>query len=212
MTSLSPDRSPDPCHLTGRSPDILSHDLPHCSYCLLSHSLLSTIYGDSIVSGPLSYLPLFSPVIVFVSIVPKALLFVLLRHLVMVAASVVYKPSLYCRRGLKPDLVSNPSVVASQTFLVCFLLFPLSHLSLGCLKIPLSRTESATSRIQRIPNLSPSKAAPKPKYSYMVESTLQPHDPGKPSHDISTTLGLYDIQACDPGKVSHDLPRDWSSI
>ena len=53
----------------------------------------------------------------------------------------------------------------------------------------------------------------------MVESTLQPHDPGKPSpdlshvrsHDTLTTLRSHDIQARDPGKVSHDLPRDWSS-
>jgi len=76
-----------------------------------------------------------------------------------------------------------------------------------------------TSRIQRIPSPSPSKAAPKPKYSHVVVSTLQPHDPGKPSHDLSrvrsydtsTTLGSCNIQAHDPGKVSHDLPRDWSS-
>jgi len=90
----------------------------------------------------------------------------------------------------------------------------------------LSRTKSATSRIQRIPSPSPPKAAPKLKYSHMVESTLQPHDPGKPSPDLShvqsrdlscvqscdtsTTLGSHDIQARDPGKVSHDLPRDWS--
>jgi len=84
----------------------------------------------------------------------------------------------------------------------------------------LSRTESATSCIQRIPSPSPSKAAPKLKYSHMVESTLQPRNPGKLSHDLShvqshdilTTLGSRDIQAHDPGKVSHDLPRDWSSI
>jgi len=83
----------------------------------------------------------------------------------------------------------------------------------------LSRTESATSRIQRIPSPSPPKAAPKLKYSHVVESTLQPRDPGKlspdlshvQSHDISTTLESRDIQARDPGKVSHDLPRDWSS-
>jgi len=36
----------------------------------------------------------------------------------------------------------------------------------------LSRTESATSCIQKIPSPSPPKAAPKLKYSYMVESTL----------------------------------------
>jgi len=83
----------------------------------------------------------------------------------------------------------------------------------------LSRTESATSRIQRIPSPSPPKAASRLKYSHMVESTLWPRDPGKlspdlsrvRSRDISTTLGSHDIQTCDPGKVSHDLPRDWSS-
>jgi len=83
----------------------------------------------------------------------------------------------------------------------------------------LSRTESTTSCIQRIPNPSPPKAAPKLKYSHVVESTLRPRDPGKLSPDlshvrscdISTTLRSCDIQARDPGKVSHDLPRDWSS-
>jgi len=82
-----------------------------------------------------------------------------------------------------------------------------------------SRTESATSCIQRIPSPSSSKAAPKLKYSHMVGSTPRPCDPGKllpdlscvRSCDILTTLGSRDIQACDPGKVSHDLPRDWSS-
>jgi len=83
----------------------------------------------------------------------------------------------------------------------------------------LSRMESATSCIQRIPSLSPPKAAPKLKYSHMVESTLQPRDPGKLSPDLShvrsrdssTTFGSCDIQARDPGNVSHNLPRDWSS-
>ena len=64
----------------------------------------------------------------------------------------------------------------------------------------LSRTESATSCIQRIPSPSSPKAAPKLKYSHVVESTLQPHDPGKLSPDqspvrscdISTTLGSHD--------------------
>jgi len=82
------------------------------------------------------------------------------------------------------------------------------------------RTESATSCIQRIPSPSPPKAAPKLKYSHVVESTLRPCDPGKlspdlsrvRSRDISTTLGSHDIQAHDPGKVSYDLPRDWSSM
>jgi len=83
----------------------------------------------------------------------------------------------------------------------------------------LSRMESVTSCIQRIPNPSPPKAAPKLKYSHVVEPTLRPCDPGKLSPDLSrvrsrdilTTLGSCDIQARDPGKVSHDLPRDWSS-
>jgi len=83
----------------------------------------------------------------------------------------------------------------------------------------LSRTESATSRIQRIPSPSPPKAAPKLKYSHVVESTLRPRDPGKlspdlsrvQSRDISTTLRSRDTQAHDPGKVSHDQPREWSS-
>ena len=105
MTSLSPDRSPDLRHLTGRSPDLLSYDLPYCSHRLLSYSLLSAIYGNLIVLRLLSYLPLFPLLIVSIPIVPESLLFAQLGHLVMVAASVVYKPSLYHRRGLKPDLV-----------------------------------------------------------------------------------------------------------
>jgi len=84
----------------------------------------------------------------------------------------------------------------------------------------LSRTESATSCIQRIPSPSSPKAAPKLKYSHVVESTLQPHDPGKlspdwshvQSRDILTTLRSHDIQTHDPGKVSYNLPRDWSSM
>jgi len=82
-----------------------------------------------------------------------------------------------------------------------------------------SRTKSATSCIQRIPSPSPSKTAPKLKYSHVAGSTPQPRNPGKlspdlshvQSRDISTTLGSRDIQTRDPGKVSHDLPRDWSS-
>jgi len=74
------------------------------AYCSTAHCL--PYMGTLLSLSLLSYSLLFSLVIVFVSIVPRALLFVLLGHLVMVAASVVYKPSLYCRRGLKPDLVS----------------------------------------------------------------------------------------------------------
>jgi len=48
----------------------------------------------------------------------------------------------------------------------------------------LLRTESTTSRIQRIPSPSPPKAAPKLKYSHVVESTLRPCDPGKLSPDL----------------------------
>jgi len=105
-------------------------------------------------------------------------------------------------------LLSTPTIepLQAQLFLALFALYVL-------------RTESTTSRIQRIPSPSPPKAAPKLKYSHMVESTLQPHDPGKLSPDLSCvwscdilpTLGSRDIQAHDPGKVSHDLPRDWSS-
>ena len=93
------------------------------------------------------------------------------------------------------------------------------HYSLSLNLHIMSRTESATSRIQRIPSPSPSKAAPKLKYSHVVGSTLRPRDPGKLSPDLScvqsrdilTTWGSRDIQARDPGKISHDLPRDWSS-
>jgi len=49
----------------------------------------------------------------------------------------------------------------------------------------LSRTESATSHIQRIPSPSSPKTTPKLKYSHVVESALQPRDPGKLSPDLS---------------------------
>jgi len=104
---------------------------------------------------------------------------------------------------------------------VSSLLLPLAGLNSGCTAAAphLLRTESVTSRIQRIPSPSSPKAAPKLKYSHMVGSASQPRDPGKLSHDLSrvqshdilTTLGSRDIQAHNPGKVSHDLPRDWSS-
>ena len=77
--------------------------------------------GTLLFLGLLSYLPLFSLAIVFVSIVLRALLFILLGHLVMVAASVVYKPSLYCRRGLKPDLVFLIQVLLLSKPLSAFL-------------------------------------------------------------------------------------------
>ena len=92
----------------------LSHDLPYCSYRLLFYSPLSTIYGDPIVSGPIVSSPIVPLAIVLVSIVPRAPLFISLGHLVMVAASVVYKPSLYCRRGLKPDLVYQSKCCCSH--------------------------------------------------------------------------------------------------
>jgi len=97
---------------------------------------------------------------------------------------------------------------------------PVRHAECRALSPTLSRMESATSCIQRIPSPSPPKTTPKLKYSYVVESTLWLCDPGKlspdqscvQSRDILTTLGSRDIQAHDPGKVSDDLPRDWSSI
>jgi len=134
---MSPDQSPDPCHMTRWSPDFHITWPPLIvltAYCLTAHCL--PYMGTLLSLGLLSCSPLFSLVIVFVPIVLRALLSVSLGHLVMVAASVVYKPSLYHRRGLKPDLVSNPSVVALQTLPVCFSPFPLSHLSLGRLKVP----------------------------------------------------------------------------
>ena len=73
------------------------------AYCLTAHC--PPYMGTLLSLGLLSYFPLFSFTIVFVPIVPRALLSVSLGRLVRVAASVVYKPSLYCRRGLKPNLV-----------------------------------------------------------------------------------------------------------
>ena len=103
---LSPDLSPDPCHLTEWSSDLSYHMTTfYCShpYCLVAYCLPSM---ETLLSlGLLFCLSLFCFAIVFVLIVPRALLFILLGHLVMVAASVVYKLCLYHRRGLKPDLV-----------------------------------------------------------------------------------------------------------
>ena len=84
-----------------------SHDYPLIVltfYCLAAHC--PPYMGTLLSLGLLSHSLLFPLAIVFVPIVPRVLLFVLLGHLVMVAALVVYKPCLYCRRGLKPDLVS----------------------------------------------------------------------------------------------------------
>ena len=71
---------------------------------LITHCL--PYIGTLLSLGLLFYSLLFPFAIDLVPIVPGALLFVSLGHLVMVAALVVYKPSLYHRRGLKPDLVS----------------------------------------------------------------------------------------------------------
>jgi len=79
------------------------------SYCLAAHCL--PYMGTLLSLGPLSHSSLFSLVIVFVPIVLRVPLF---RHLVMVAASVVYKPCLYCRRGLKPDLVFQSKCCCSS--------------------------------------------------------------------------------------------------
>ena len=72
---------------------------------------------------------------------------------------------------------------------------------------------------QETPKQSPPKAAPKPSYSHVVQTTPRPRDPGKVSPDMSrvvsrNTLILlvpHDLRACDPGNKPHDLPRDWSS-
>ena len=92
------------------------------SYCLTAHCL--PYMGTLLSLGLLSYSPLFSLVIVFTPIVPRALLFVSLGHLVMVAASVVYKFSLYHRRGLKPDLVFQSKYCCSPNPSCVLLSFP----------------------------------------------------------------------------------------
>ena len=53
----------------------------YCSHFLLSCSLLSTIYGDSIVSRPIASFSIVPLVIVFVSIVPKSPIVHLIRTL-----------------------------------------------------------------------------------------------------------------------------------
>ena len=77
------------CHLT------FITWLPYCSDCLIVHSPLSTLIGDAYCSTSYCLGSYCSPG----SIVRP------LRMLSQVAASVVYKPCLYCRGGLKPDLV-----------------------------------------------------------------------------------------------------------
>ena len=58
----SPDRSPDPCHLTGRSPDFLvtwPFPIVLTSYCLAAHC--PPYMGTPIVSGPIVSLPIVLP-------------------------------------------------------------------------------------------------------------------------------------------------------
>ena len=84
----------------------------------------------------------------------------------------------------------------------------------------MSRTQSVTTCKQETPKQSSSKAAPKPSYSHVVQTTLRPRDPGKVSpdvsrvisRDISTPWELRDLRAHDPGNKPHNLPRDWSPI
>ena len=64
--------------------------------------------------------PIVPDLLFLVSLFPKVIVR-LLRTLSQVAASVVYKPACIVERGLKPDLVFNPSVVAPPTFLCAFL-------------------------------------------------------------------------------------------
>ena len=83
----------------------------------------------------------------------------------------------------------------------------------------MSRTQSVTTRKQETRKQSPPKAAPKPSYSHVVQTTLRPRDPGKvspdmsrvTSRDTSTPKVSRDPTACDPGNKPPDLPRDWSS-
>ena len=83
----------------------------------------------------------------------------------------------------------------------------------------LSRTQSVTIRKQGTLKPSLPQAAPKPSYSHVVQTNLQPRDPGKvspdvshvKSHDTSTPWVSRDLVARDPGNKPHDLPRDWSS-
>jgi len=97
---------------------ILLFSLTHCSivlptYC--SRSLLFLPYCSRLHCSP------------------KAIVR-LLRTLSQVAASVVYKPACIVERGLKPDLVFYPSVVAFTSSVVC--LYPcLPPLSLDRLKV-----------------------------------------------------------------------------
>jgi len=124
-----------------------SHDHPYCSHFLLSYSPLSAIYGDLIVSGPIVLLPIVLSCYCLCLHCPRALLFISLGHLVMVAASVVYKPSLYHRRGLKPDLVSQSKCCCSYqscvlpSFLSISSLFGLSQdpLKLSLVTLPFSQ-------------------------------------------------------------------------
>jgi len=111
--------SRDLCHMVDHL-TFLSHDHPIVLASSLFYYLDRLLFTFSIVPALLFLTPLFSRPIVR-----------LLRTLSQVAASVVYKPACIVERGLKPDLVSNPSVVAPQTLSVCPSPLPLSHLPLG---------------------------------------------------------------------------------
>ena len=144
---LSPDLSPDFHHMI----------TPYCSDCFIVHSPLSASLGDTYCSTHYcSPSPLFPPYCLgpHCSLGPIVHPF---RTLSQVAASVVYKPCLYHRRGLKPDLVyqskcccSHQTCVplssftsypfgSSQGHLRLYLL-TLSSLQDICLKTPLQGT------------------------------------------------------------------------
>ena len=92
------------CHLIDHL-TFWSHDFHYCSYCLLSHSPLSTLLGDAYCSTPLLFLfTIVSPYCLdpYCSLGSIVRPF---RMLSQVAALVVYKLYLYHRRGPKPNLI-----------------------------------------------------------------------------------------------------------
>jgi len=112
----------------GQSPD---RSLDHLSHERL---IVLTVHCSIVLPTYCSCSPLSLPYCSRSHCSPKAIVR-LLRTLSQVAASVVYKLACIIERGLKPDLVFYPSVVAPPNFLVCPSSLSLSHLPLGRLKV-----------------------------------------------------------------------------
>jgi len=201
----------------GQSPDrLLNHH--HMTVLIVLTYLLFTF-------------PIVPDLLFLVSLFPKVIVR-LLRTLSQVAASVVYKLACIVERGLKPDLVFYPSVVAPPTFSVCLPSLSLSHFPLGRLwilqRLYLHRPYSKTSVLGVFSRLLPtSLRVPVPcdhlrRKTTRARRTLRPLDLNIVTCDHVDDQSLGRSYDTFPGsrvcisrdlkvvKMSHDWTRDWS--